>query len=144
MNRTSRRMFVGVALFAPVAGIALRGAAADKQEATPKASPEASPAASPMATPAAVSEEIVIEAQDIQYDINEITIPADTDTTIKLVNKGVLEHDLVIEELDLATDLLKPGQEGSIVVNAPKGEYEYWCTVAGHKESGMLGKLIVE
>ncbi len=60
------------------------------------------------------------------------------------MNKGVLEHDLVIDDLDLATELLKPGEEGSIVVNAPAGEYEYYCTVAGHKELGMVGTIIAE
>lgn len=96
-----------------------------------------------MASPSA-SGEIVVDALDIFYSVEEITIPADVDTTITLVNKGVLEHDLVIEELDLKTELLKPGETGSIVVNAPAGTYEYWCTVAGHKESGMIGTLTVE
>ena len=145
MNRMSRRAFAGGALLLPIAGLTLREATAISQSAsktaTPGASPTASPAASPMASPAAA---IVVEARDIMYDKTEITIPAGKDTTITLVNKGVLEHDLVIESLKLSIPLLKPGQEGSIVVNAPAGEYEYWCTVAGHKESGMLGKLIVK
>lgn len=143
MNRLSRRSLLGGAILVPVAGLTLRGVTATMQESTPPSSPEASPMASPSASPVAIAE-VVVEAQDIMYSVTEIKVPADTDVTIRLVNKGVLEHDLSIEALDLVTPLLKPGTEGSIVVNAPKGEYEYWCTVTGHKEAGMTGKLIAE
>ncbi len=97
--------------------------------------------ASPAASPVASGNEIVVEAKDIEYSVTAINGPADTDFTITLVNKGVLEHDLVIESLELETALLKPGEEGAITVNAPAGEYEYFCTVAGHKELGMVGTL---
>ncbi|HWV23799.1 MAG TPA: cupredoxin domain-containing protein [Thermomicrobiales bacterium] len=107
-------------------------------------SPSASPAASPMATPQAGGDVFEVDAIDIDYSVKEIKAKAETDVTIKLVNKGVLEHDLHIDKLDLTTKLLKPGEEDEIVVNAPAGEYDYWCTVAGHKESGMAGKLILE
>jgi nitrite reductase (NO-forming) len=143
MHRMSRRTLVGGAVLLPVAGLTWRGVTATRQETSPEASPSASPSASPAASPVADGA-IIVEAIDIEYSVTEIKVPADTDTTITLVNKGVLEHDLVIESLKLATALLKPGEEGSIVVNAPAGEYEYWCTVAGHKELGMLGKLIAE
>lgn len=143
MQRISRRSLAGGLLVVPVAGLAWAGATAGRQDATPGDSADASPEASPMASPTAV-EEIVVEAQDILYDITEITIPADTDVTITLVNKGVLEHDLVIEELDIATELLRAGETGSIVVNVPAGTYEYWCTVTGHKELGMRGTLTAE
>lgn len=142
MKTLTRRSLLGAAIVVPAAALTLRGVTASKQDATgtpPMASPSASPAASPVA-----SGEIMVEAQDILYNVTEIRIPADTDSTITLVNKGVLEHDLYIEALDMTTALLKPGEEESLVVNAPAGEYDYWCTVAGHKELGMIGKLIVE
>jgi plastocyanin len=140
MNRITRRTLLGGALMVPVAGITLRGVTATRQDSTPTASPEASPMASPDASPVA-GNEVLVEARDIEYSVTEIAGPADADFTIKLVNMGVLEHDLVIDALELATPLLKPGEEGEIVVNAPAGEYEYYCTVAGHKELGMVGTL---
>lgn len=143
MNSLTRRSLLGGAIVLPLAGLTLGGVTASRQGTATDGTPPASPSASPAASPAA-SDEIIVEALDILFDIEEIRIPADTDVTITLVNKGVLEHDLVIEELDLATELLKPGEEDSIVVNAPAGEYDYWCTVAGHREIGMVGVLIVE
>jgi uncharacterized cupredoxin-like copper-binding protein len=31
-----------------------------------------------------------------------------------------------------------------VTVNLPAGEYEFICTVAGHADAGMVGKLIVQ
>lgn len=146
MKSISRRTLLGAALVAPVGGLALGVVAANRQDTAPDASAEASPMASPAASPVAgdviaAGGELLVEARDIEYSVTAITGPADAEFTIKLVNMGVLEHDLVIEELELATALLKPGEEGSITVNAAAGTYEYFCTVAGHKELGMLGTL---
>src|SRR5699024_1343039 len=112
---------------------------------SPEASPSASPAASPMASPAAGSaEEIDVQAMDIMYDITEIRIPADTDVTINIENVGVLEHDFNIDELDVHSEMLAAGESDSVVVNSAAGEYEYYCSVAGHRQAGMVGTLIVE
>ena len=137
MTRLSRRTMIAGVIGLPVAGITLGSVLANQAPgSTPPASPQASPSASPVAVGGAT-----VEAQDIKYSVTELEGPADTDFAITLVNKGVLEHDLVIDDLELATELLKPGEEGTIVVNAPAGTYEYYCTVAGHKELGMVGKL---
>lgn len=150
MNRISRRSVVGGTLLLPFAALGLREVVASNQASTPPASPGASPMASPSASPIASpeagagGEDITVIAMDILYDVTEIRIPANTDTTITLTNEGVLEHDLVLDALDVGTSLLSPGETESIVVNAPAGEYEYHCTVAGHKESGMVGMLIAE
>lgn len=137
MTKMSRRTVIGGAIGLPIAAIAMTGVLANQAE---ESTPTASPQASPSATPAAIGS-ITVEAQDISYSVTEIKGPADTDVAITLVNKGVLEHDLVIDDLELATELLRPGQEDTIVVNAPAGTYEYYCTVAGHKQLGMVGTL---
>ena len=38
---------------------------------------------------------------------------------------------------------LPPGEETEVTINAPAGEYEYYCTEPGHKDIGMVGTLIV-
>jgi uncharacterized cupredoxin-like copper-binding protein len=40
--------------------------------------------------------------------------------------------------------MLNPGQSENITINADAGEYEYYCSVPGHKAAGMVGKLIVQ
>lgn len=157
-DRIDRRHFLrsaavgGGAAAVLAGGFAIRGSAAGllaRQSttagpggATPGASPEASPMASPMASPAA-AEGTEIGMIDIGYTVSELTIPANTDTVITLVNEGFLEHDFAIDELGIESPLYKAGETGSVTINAPAGEYVYYCSVAGHREAGMVGTLTV-
>lgn len=98
-----------------------------------------------MASPAAGGgEDITVIAEDIKFDQEKITIPANTDVKITLENHGMLEHDFVVDELDLEIGPIKGGEEADETVNADAGEYEFYCSIPGHKEAGMVGKLIVE
>jgi uncharacterized cupredoxin-like copper-binding protein len=36
------------------------------------------------------------------------------------------------------------GEDSVTFVATAKGEYEFWCTITGHKEAGMVGTLTVE
>jgi plastocyanin len=85
-----------------------------------------------------------VEMVDIAFNPTEITIPANTDVTIDLFNSGAANHTFDIDELDIHSGDYAAGQTGSVTINAPPGEYEYYCAVPGHKESGMVGKLIVQ
>lgn len=105
--------------------------------ATPEASPAA--AASPVATG-----DFVVHTIDINFDPKELTITADTDVTVTIVNQGVLQHDFTIDELKVASKILNGGESDTVTINAPAGEYEYYCTIPGHREAGMVGKLIVQ
>lgn len=103
--------------------------------------------ADPCATPVAEGEGdiIVVEFVDIAFVQNEITIPADTDVTFQFVNQGHMQHDFKIDDPEVYSGMLNGGEESEeMVVNLPAGEYEFYCTVPGHKEGGMVGTLIVE
>jgi Cu-Zn family superoxide dismutase len=90
------------------------------------------------------AEPITVTAHDIFFDPKEITIPADTDVTIIIPNEGAALHDFVIDELGIDAGDIPPGETVEVVINAPAGEYEYFCSVPGHKAAGMLGTLVVE
>ena len=64
--------------------------------------------------------------------------------TVNVTNDGSMAHDFSIVGTDVATALLQPGQSASLDVSglAP-GTYEVICTVAGHKEAGMVASLTV-
>jgi uncharacterized cupredoxin-like copper-binding protein len=133
---------VGVAAFG-------RGGFAQDSNATPEASP--SPSASPMATPAteaaggAAATEVTVKAGDLFFDPKELTIAAGTDVKVTLENGGALAHDWAVRDHDdIATKLLNPSESETISVNLPAGEYTYYCTVPGHADAGMVGKLIVQ
>ena len=86
--------------------------------------------------------EFTVESVDIDFNPNELTIPANTDVTINLPNNGAGAHNFAIDALDISVDQ-PPGAEEQVTINAAAGEYEYYCNVPGHKEAGMVGTLIV-
>ena len=61
--------------------------------------------------------------------------------TFTAVNKGQLEHSLVINGPGVnkiqTQSLLAPGQSASLTVTLSKGTYDIYCGVPGHKQQGM-------
>ncbi len=92
-------------------------------------------------TPAATTT-VEVASFDIYFEPNELTIPANTDVTVTLPNDGVTLHNFSIDALDISVDIA-PGETQEAIINAPAGEYEFYCNVPGHKEAGMVGTLIV-
>ena len=116
----------------------------DAAAATPQAS-GATPAAGgeEQAAGAGAGETVTVESYDIYFEPSELSIPADTDVTVSLPNDGVTLHNFSIDELGISVDIA-PGATEETVINAPAGEYEYYCNVPGHKPAGMLGTLTVQ
>jgi plastocyanin len=118
-------------------------------EATPGPSlsvPSTPVTGNPCATPVeeSMSATILVEFVDIAFVPSEITISADTDVTFHFVNKGALPHSFKIDNPEVFSGVLGSGETSEVVVNLPAGEYEYYCTIPGHREAGMVGTLIVE
>ena len=88
--------------------------------------------------------EAAVDAFDLGFEPTELTIAADTDVTITFTNTGFIPHDFVIEDTDFATQQLQNEQEEDLVVNLAPGEYTFYCSVPGHRESGMEGTITVE
>ena len=88
-------------------------------------------------------EALVVESYDIYFEPEELSIPADTEVPVSLPNVGVTLHNFSIDELGIDVDIA-PGATEETVINAPAGEYEFYCNVPGHKAAGMLGTLTVE
>lgn len=74
-----------------------------------------------------------------------ITVQPHTLVEILLVNTGLVEHDFVID--DFAVHLypdVEPSHQGSVTFYANRsGTYTYYCSVPGHRELGMEGKLVI-
>ena len=93
--------------------------------------------------------DIRISATDFKYDPGTVTVKAGAKVKITMANKGALEHTLIVKDAsgkDLSPKLSVPyGQTKNLEFTAPAaGAYELVCDIAGHKEQGMLGKLIVQ
>ena len=116
--------------------------------ATPMA--EATPAAATPAAAAAAAETVTIEAVDIDFTPEEVSIPADTEVTIELPNNGATLHNFSLDEknneslpIDPISIDIDPGATEQVTVNLPAGEYYFYCNVPGHEVAGMFGTLIV-
>lgn len=64
--------------------------------------------------------------------------------TIKLTNDSAVPHDVAIEGADGVSDEVTDGASTELTVNLPAGTYEYYCTVPGHRQAGMVGTLTVK
>jgi uncharacterized cupredoxin-like copper-binding protein len=140
----NRRTLLGGAAILTAAGVVSVGSQVFAQDADHnhgEASPSASPQASPSASPAG---DMTVVAVDIAFEPKELTIAADTDVVVTIENQGMLQHDFTIDELGVKSDLLNGGESTEVTINAAAGTYEYYCSVTGHKEAGMVGTLTVE
>ena len=110
--------------------------------------------------------EITVEASDFAYDPASITIPAGQPVTLTLMNTGAVEHDFVIDTIQV-TDVeasesgpaqhhqmdeadydlhffARAGESAVLKFTALEpGTYEIFCSIEGHKQAGMIGTLIV-
>jgi len=147
-RRTNRRAFIGLgaAALASAGAVAVIGRAGFAQDGTPptNGTPGASPEASPSASPVAGEGDVTVVMVDIAFEPNEFTIAAGTDVVVALPNEGALEHNFNIDELGVAADTIPGGETTTVTINAPAGTYEYYCSIPGHREAGMVGTLTVE
>jgi uncharacterized cupredoxin-like copper-binding protein len=88
---------------------------------------------------------IKVVAKEFAFEPKEIKVKVGQPVKLILENKGVIEHDLVIEKLNAKTQPLKPGKTAELTFTPKaKGRYPIVCSVPGHKEAGMTGTLVVE
>ncbi|MBI3998367.1 MAG: cupredoxin domain-containing protein [Armatimonadetes bacterium] len=93
--------------------------------------------------PVAGARTIEIVATDFAFTPAEITVRAGEVVNIRLVNRGVTLHDIVIPAQEIW--IVAPEGESAITAfraGAP-GTYEFFCSVPGHREAGMVGRIIV-
>lgn len=75
----------------------------------------------------------------------ELTAEPGDVVQLELVNGDGVQHDWVIDELDVATDLVNQQGASSVTVFrvTEAGTFEYFCSVPGHRQAGMVGLLQV-
>jgi len=111
---------------------------------------------------------VVVTARDTLFEPTELRVRRGGSVTIELRNEDSVEHDLEIAGLDAEVTAGGASDDGhgngadhddeqTIAVHTEgdgtasvtftpmdAGEYEFYCTITGHKEAGMVGTLIVE
>lgn len=88
--------------------------------------------------------EFTVTGGDFKFDTSEIKVKVGDMVRINFKNAQG-HHDFVIDEFDVATKQTNgPSEETVIFVASKAGMFEYYCSVIGHKQLGMKGRLIVE
>ncbi|MBA2521382.1 MAG: cupredoxin domain-containing protein [Chloroflexia bacterium] len=91
---------------------------------------------------------VTIDAEDIYFRPNVITLPADTPVTVTFTNQGQIVHNFSVtdrnnpglENLNIVVTL-NPGETRTFTINAPAGDYYFFCDQPGHEAAGMRGYL---
>jgi plastocyanin len=78
------------------------------------------------------------------FDQTELTAAAG-EVTIELVNDSGTDHNVEVEGngVEEVSDTISEGST-ELTLTLEPGEYEYYCTVDGHKAAGMEGTLTVQ
>lgn len=115
-------------------------------------------------TPAPI--EVDLQATEFSYGPDRIEVQVGQPVTVRMSNRGTVEHDFVIQEIPLQSGVdsgempghdmgnmqveaavhaeAMPGLEGVVSFTpAMVGTYEFFCAVPGHREAGMIGTLSV-
>ncbi len=112
---------------------------------------------------------ITVNVGEFAYDPATITVSAGQAVILTIKNNGAVEHDFVVEKINasdiqgnmeshdghMANDMgqmnydlhvsIAPGESAVLKFTPTEaGTYEFFCTVAGHKEAGMTGALTVK
>jgi uncharacterized cupredoxin-like copper-binding protein len=86
---------------------------------------------------------VYVTAKEFSFDPGTLTLKAGEGSAIVLQNAGSIEHDLSVS--GAGYKLVVPANKtGEKVLKVDKpGTYEFYCSVAGHKDAGMKGQLTV-
>ncbi|MDO8663837.1 MAG: cupredoxin domain-containing protein [Candidatus Wildermuthbacteria bacterium] len=99
----------------------------------------------PISQPKPEKKEFEVLGSEFAFSPASITVKSGQKVKIKFRNHGGAPHNLAIEGLGIGTKTIKSGDDASIEFTAPaSGTYAFFCSVAGHREAGMKGQLIVE
>jgi plastocyanin len=89
--------------------------------------------------------EVSIKMSEYNISPSIISIDAHKDTTFILKNLGFTTHNFVVEELDIYSGVIPPGESKTITFTAEEpGEYDFYCSIGNHRDNGMEGILIVK
>ena len=112
--------------------------------------------------------EITLDAEEWLFVPAVLEVPVGHRVELTLVNHGMVEHDVEVvgvpvEDIEVVGGAeghgrlgsgyhdegavaahAEPGTTATVVFTATEvGVYEFACTIPGHKEAGMVGKLVV-
>lgn len=87
--------------------------------------------------------EVVVEAYDMRFTPGDVTVQAGDHLIIEVRNTDATVHDLVLDTGD-GTRRLGPGESEILDLGIVGRDIEGWCSIAGHRQMGMVFHITVE
>lgn len=112
-------------------------------ESSPSAIMAAPATSSPQPSPL-VSTAIEVQAFDLGFTPTTIELPAAGRSRIVLQNVGYVPHNLTVDALGIQVVAARGSSSETTIMDPAPGTYEFYCSISGHKEAGMVGTLVVE
>lgn len=112
---------------------------------TPPAPPTTQLTNPPPTTSSGTSQvkEIEVMGSDFKFNPAQISLKSGEKVKVVFKNTGEARHDFVIEGLNARTKIIAPGTSDTVEFTVPyTGTYTFYCSVPGHREAGMEGKLV--
>lgn len=86
---------------------------------------------------------IVIEAREFAFGPGAVTISSAGPTTIELDDTGIVPHNLTVDALGIQIVAAAGRSTSATFQDLAPGTYEFYCSISGHRQAGMVGTLIV-
>jgi nitrite reductase (NO-forming) len=93
--------------------------------------------------PTNLSTNVTITATEFKFSPTSLQVPLGQKVTFTLNNTGQVEHDFTIQTAGFSLTA-KPGQTATADATFDKaGTFDFFCSIAGHKDAGMKGSMMV-
>lgn len=88
---------------------------------------------------------IAVSGDEYSFSPSSITVNKGEKVKVVFTNVGQNRHNWVIGGLNLSTRAIGSNETDTLEFTADAtGSYEIFCSIAGHKEAGMVGSLTVK
>lgn len=85
-----------------------------------------------------------VTLSDFKFAPAPIQVPANTKVAFQLTNSGSVEHDVTAKDLGMHLYVGTAKRVEEVVGPFKPGTYDIYCGIAGHREAGMVGKIVVK
>lgn len=89
---------------------------------------------------AQIDREIVVVSTEFAFDPDSLELQAGERIALTLVNEGAVIHNLEIPDMGVYVEA-PAGATATVEFTVPDGigAFDFWCSIAGHREAGMEG-----
>ena len=90
--------------------------------------------------------EIEVSGKEFSFTPETISVKKGDKVRIVFKNEGTMTHDFVVEELNVRTEVIAPGETDTLTFTVPNDEsaLTFYCSVGAHRALGMEGAFEVE